>query len=63
MSMKKVIKILAGYSIVIASYSIAVNFLAVGREIRVTSGVALITLLTFLPIMIFSILVFVHLKD
>ena len=60
--MKKALKILAIYSILLLSYSILVNFLIIGREIAPTIKTALTALVTMVPIIIFSILVIVYLK-
>jgi hypothetical protein len=60
--MKKALKILAIYSILLLSYSILVNFLIIGREIAPNLKTALTTLVTMLPIIVFAILTLIYIK-
>jgi len=60
--MKKALKILAIYSILILVYSILVNFLIIGREIAPNLKTALTTLVTMLPIIVFAILTLIDIK-
>ena len=60
--MKKALKILAIYSILILAYSILVNFLMMGREIAPNLKTALTTLVTMLPIIVFAILTLIYIK-
>lgn len=60
--MKRVLKILAIYSIAILSYALLVTFLVIGGQLFLTLQSALITLFSILPVIIFAILVLVYLK-
>lgn len=60
--MKKVLKILAIYTVLISLYSIIANLSMKGQEITINQTIILTTLITLIPVMIFSILVIFYLK-
>ena len=62
MSMKKVIVILAIYSILVSVYAIVSEFFRVGHEIKITLIVPFIHLATLLPVIIFGLIVLKRLK-
>ncbi|MCD6500584.1 hypothetical protein J7K42_01030 [bacterium] len=60
--MKKTLKILAFYTVLISLYSIITNFSMLGQEITINQTIALTTLVTLIPVIIFSALVLSFLK-
>ncbi len=60
--MKKVIIILAIYSILVSAYAIVSGFFRVGHEIKITIIVPFIHLITLLPVIIFGIIIIARLR-
>jgi len=60
--MRKVIIILAIYSILVSAYAIVAEFFRVGHEVKITLVVPFIHLVTLLPVIIFGFIVLKRLK-
>ena len=58
--MRKILKVLAIYTILISLFAIGANFILIGQEVSVNSRMALIVLVVMIPVLIFSGLVFFH---
>ncbi|MBI2514648.1 hypothetical protein HYV91_00445 [Candidatus Wolfebacteria bacterium] len=59
---EKIIKVLAGYSVLMSGYAIVVNVSMLGQVVSVTTRPVAITSLALLPVLIFAVLVMVYLK-
>lgn len=60
--MRKLIKILAGYTLVFSFYIIIANFLVIERDVRITPERFLLAIVTILPVIVFAILVLIYSK-
>ena len=56
--MRKILKVLAIYTILISLFTIGANFILIGQKVSVNSRMALIVLIVMIPVLIFSGLVF-----
>ncbi len=58
--MKKILKVLAVYTILISLFAIGANFILIGQKVSINSRMALIVLIIIIPVLIFSGLVIFH---
>jgi len=58
--MKKILKVLAAYTILITLYSIAVNFLMIGKTVPLNTSTAITSLLAFIPVIAMCILILIR---
>ena len=52
--MRKILKVLAIYTILISLFAIGANFVLIGQRVSINSRMALIVLIVMLPVLIFS---------